>query len=502
MTTPFRLLLVDANTSWLPQSGQRGASQAVLPLGLMYLSAAAKRAFGQSVTVQIINTAIDCLGDGEFARALAAFQPDVVGFRALSVAADFLAHLTRLTSRLCPGVPLVAGGPHPSAEPADVLAQTPVSYVVQGEGERSLVELLEHLLGRREADAVSGLVYRRGDEIVRTPRPSQIADLDSIPWPDYDAIDQTRYASVLSYAYTLRPQGLILSSRGCPFRCKYCFRFLGTRYRERGVDSVVDEIRYLSEVRGIRDIAFVDDTFNLKTGRVAAIFEAVLRSRLDCRFYFPAGLRPDLMTPDLADLLIEAGTCWITYAVDTVVPRLQRLVGRAMDGGRAAALIDHTAGRDILVGLFLMVGFPTETYAEAMTTLRFAAERRRVALPYFFTVKYFPETELTRLALRMGAIEPSALLAARRPYHDVAEAQTSTLSNQQFQELRTFYLKEILLDRARLTHALAVQERHLSRREIAALYSALLGRPIDDPRRAFRHALAPAKENSHGASNR
>ena len=487
---PLRLLLIDANTSWLGHAGGKGAGQVVLPLGLMYLSAAVKQAMPHSVEVKLINTAVDCLGNEEFEAEVRGFAPDVVGFRALSVACDFFAELARTVRRIVPGATLIAGGPHATCHPQRVLAETPIDYVIAGEGERSLVELLEHLQGRRPIGAIGGLYYRRGQEVVLAAPPQFIDDLDSLPPPDYEVIDQAKYAAVLSYGYTIRKQGVVLSSRGCPFGCRYCFKSMGRRYRPRSVGSVVDEIESLQKTHGIRDIMFVDDTFNLQPRRVEGIFREIIARGLQCNYYFPAGLRADLMTPELVDLLVEAGTCWITYAVETVVPRVQQIAGRAGDPAKAAEIIDYTAARRIMVGLFFMVGFPTETRDEAMATLRYVRERRQATMPYFFAVKYFPGTELTRLAIELGAIDAGAERASCRAYHDVSQSRTSTLGPDDFQELFTYYLKEILLDGRRLRFALDVQQRFLSPEELAAAYGALLGRTISDPRRAFRHALA------------
>ena len=153
-------------------------------------------------------------------------------------------------------------------------------------------------------------------------------------------------------------------------------------------------------------------------------------------------------------------------------------------------MIDYTTAKGIMVGLFAMVGFPTETYDDAMTTLEYVRRRTGVTIPYLFSVKYFPGTELTQLALDLGAIDGATVAASASAYHDISASRTSTLSREQFAELFTFYMKEILLDSTRLRRALSVQERFLSPVELAAAYSALLGRKIDDPRRTFRSILS------------
>lgn len=488
MSEPLRILLIDANSAWLAAGDKGGASQVVLPLGMMYLSAALRRALGAAVEIQLINTAIDVRDGAELARQIQAYAPHVVGFRALSMAKSFFYELAATVRTLLPGATLIAGGPHATCFPEEVMAHPAIDFLVVGEGEVTLVQLVEHLMGRRSQADLRGLFYRRGNQVVQAPPQEPIANLDALPWPDYGILDQSRYASVLSYGYTMRRQGVILSSRGCPFSCKYCAKLMGQTHRVRSPAGVLGEIEMLL-ADGVRDIMFVDDTFNLNARRTEEIFTGILDRKLQCNYYFPAGLRAELMTPAMVDLFVEAGTCWITYAVETVVPRLLELSGRMGKPGPAAEIIDYTAAKGIMVGLFAMVGFPTETYEEAMTTLEYVRQRKGVTMPYLFSVKYFPDTELTRLALDIGAIDPATVASSASAYHDVSASRTSTLSGQQFAELFTFYMKEILLDSDRLGHALAVQERFLSPAELAAAYSALLGRKIQDPRKTFRSIL-------------
>ena len=335
MSEPLRILLIDANSSWMA-SGRKGASsQVVLPLGMMYLSAALRHSLGAAVEIKLINTAIDVSSDEELSGQIAAYAPQVVGFRALSVAKDFFYGLARAVRGLLPAATLIAGGPHATCFPKEVMAQKAIDFLVVGEGEITLVQLVEHLLGRRSLADIRGIFYRQGEQLIEAPPREAVANLDDLPWPDYGVLDQARYASVLSYGYTMRRQGVILSSRGCPFACKYCFKLMGSAPRARTAASVLAEVEKL-HADGIRDIMFVDDTFNLNARRTEEIFRGILDRGLRCNYYFPAGLRAELMTPAMVDLLVEAGTCWITYAVETVVPRLLELSGRKGKPDRAA----------------------------------------------------------------------------------------------------------------------------------------------------------------------
>ena len=487
---PFRLLLVNLGTP-IDQDPSQSIPMVLLPLGLMYLSAVVKERFGSAATIRLIDSAVDWRGLEAFEKIVLDYSPDIVGIRVLSVAESHFTELVSSLQAVRPEAILVAGGPHPSQHAVRVMTETPVDYIISGEGEYSFSELLAHLFGDRPAGDIKGLFSRVGETIELACPQEAISDLDRLPLPDYDLIDQEKYSKVLSMGSTLRSQALMLSSRGCPYRCKYCLRFMGDQFRPRSVESVVDEIDYIVNTRGVDDIFIVDDNFNLIPDRVLEICESIQRRGLRRNYYFPVGLKADLLTEELVDHLVDIGTCQINYSVETACPRIAEQVGRKFDLEKAAHIIDYTADKNVMVAIAHMIGFPGETYEEAMVTLRYVQDRKHITMPYLFAVRYFPGTQLAETALDAGAIDHDTVAFASQPFHNILDARTSTLSTEDFQSLFTYYMKNVLLNPERLRFALDVQEKHLTGEEISQFYSYLLGKKIKDPRRTFRYILEP-----------
>jgi Fe-S oxidoreductase len=138
-------------------------------------------------------------------------------------------------------------------------------YVVRGEGEETVVELLEALSDGGKPYGVKGVSFWDGDQIVHNPPRPLVQDLDSLPFPDLDLIVGKENMSVTP----------ILTSRGCPYNCTFCSvtEMFGHKFRRRSVENVMEELRLLKP----RSVFFYDDIFNADAERMANLLELMLR---------------------------------------------------------------------------------------------------------------------------------------------------------------------------------------------------------------------------------
>jgi radical SAM superfamily enzyme YgiQ (UPF0313 family) len=184
------------------------------------------------------------------------YRPDAVGIRSISLFEDELKRVAELTRSVL-DVPIVGGGPIATARRRAVLQAIPaIDLLVVGEGELTFSRLLS-------GTATNGLVFRHGNETVDLGDGDVVDNLDELPFPDYGLVDLSRYEEHLSYAYNHRRQGVLLTSRGCPFLCTYCNTFAGKTARLRSAENVVAEMEQMSRDHGIDDFYVVDDIFNM-----------------------------------------------------------------------------------------------------------------------------------------------------------------------------------------------------------------------------------------------
>jgi radical SAM superfamily enzyme YgiQ (UPF0313 family) len=200
------------------------------------------------------------------------------------------------------GIPVIMGGAHPTFLPDEALEYA--DFVIRGEGEHSLVELLEHLeKGTPALTGIEGLSYRDSDgRNVHNPSRAFIEDLDSLPEPDFSLVHKWN----LSNTYP------VSTSRGCPFDCKFCsvIRMFGRRYRFKSVEATLKELKYVASVSKATKF-IVDDNFAANKRRTREILRGMIAEGIKTRW--SAQVRTDVARdPELLRLMADSG-CHTLY---------------------------------------------------------------------------------------------------------------------------------------------------------------------------------------------
>ena len=242
-------------------------------------------------------------------RAIGDFAPDVVGFSVCTPMVSEAGRLAAATRELLGDSPMiVAGGSHVTALPARTLRECPdLDAVVVGEGERTLLELVEAGPG----PDVAGVVWRDG-ETIRTNAPrSPEADLDSLPPIDYSMFDMGFYTAPSRWLIRWMeiPVTNIRTSRGCTNRCAFCAGHLvaGLGLRFHSVGYVVERMKHAVDSFHVRGIHFEDDTLGADRDRLMDLCEAIRSAGLDRRVVWDGCLRVDQSDAELLATMKKAG---------------------------------------------------------------------------------------------------------------------------------------------------------------------------------------------------
>ncbi len=237
----------------------------VEPLGLEYLSAVLQRA-GHGCT--ILDDAVEPERVDGLEREIGTGDYQLVGFYAADGNLEtVIGDLRRLADSGC-DVPLVVGGPG-TQQPAPLLAAG-ADLACVGEGERTVLDLVDLARGRLGREQLQGVAWLDGDEVRWAPPRPLIDDLDEIPHPDRSQVPPDTYFDLWNPGLPA-PSVSMLASRGCPNRCAFCTspRHWGHSYRLRGVDDTLAEIDELVAGRGLRSIGFKDDVFGVRQAWLA-----------------------------------------------------------------------------------------------------------------------------------------------------------------------------------------------------------------------------------------
>ncbi len=336
------------------------------PLGIAYLAASARRA---GFPASLIDAHATDLSTEQIVGAIRNIRPDVVGLTSTTFNWPVVARLARRVRAALPGLPIWVGGPQLSLYPDECMTEPVVDLAVVGEGDETVIELLQRLAAGEELAGVPGTAVRRGDELVHGPDRPPVAELDSLPMPAIDLLPLSRYRSL----DLPTPYVSMVTSRGCPFRCRYCSQvYVGGTYRAHGPQRVVAEMVRARRDLGAREIVFFDETFTLDRDWVFEVCERILAADLDVPWNVRT--RVDRLDRDTLVAMHEAGCIGVHVGIESGSPRVQQLMNKNLDlSGIGAAL---EAAREIGIetrGYFLL-GYPGETRDEIDQTIALACD--------------------------------------------------------------------------------------------------------------------------------
>ncbi len=366
------------------------------PLGILYLSSVLKQA-GHETAWAVINAE-------DVIAAARRFRPSVVAY---SLHTGVQAHHLALNSKLRRELDFFAafGGPHPTFFP-EMIEEEGVDGICLGEGEHALLNLVERLESRQPIFNLPNWWIRQDGQIQRNPLAPLIADLDTLPFPDRELLRPK--AHLLKYP----GQYSIMTARGCPYRCTYCFNHAyvklyggsGKQVRRRSVDNVVEEALQLKLDYGAQFIYFADDTFNLMPDWLA---DFAVKYRQKVGLPFLCNIRANLVDKERMRLIAQAGAYSVCMGIETGNEELRNTVlrrGITDEQIYRAAQIIHSLGLKLYTTNIL--GNPGSSLADDYQTVRINQAIRPHATSVTLLQPY-PRTEIREYAASLGLLENS-----------------------------------------------------------------------------------------------
>lgn len=377
------------------------------PIGLAYLASAIRHA---GYEVEFYNQDLYHWQESHLSKYLTENPFDVIGlgFVAGSDAYKKMLKISAAINSVSPRPFYVIGGHGPSPEPEYFLKKSGADCVVIGEGDITIVNLLNAIEHKKPLSTVNGVAYLDNRGLVTTSKQALIPNLDDIPFPAWDLLPMHYYSLYRIGNINERTDkvALMLSARDCPFHCNFCYR-MNEGYRTRSPENIIEEIRLLMADYNINFIQFQDELLMSSVERTESICNAFLKANLEIRW--GCNGRLNYAKPDLLRLMQQSGCVFINYGIEAVDDEALRNMKKALTVKQITSGIEATLSVGIHPGFNIIWGNIGETKETLLKDVEFLLKyddqgQMRTIRP----VTPFPGTALYDYAIQKGLIKDAA----------------------------------------------------------------------------------------------
>jgi len=367
------------------------------PLGLLYLASYLRQ--NADHEIKVIDSQVEELSYPKLKQKVKKFGPDLVGITAMTLTLIDALKTVSLVKSTDKKIKVVLGGPHVHIFPEETISLPGVDYLVLGEGEEAFCDLVKAIEKKEGWEKIKGVVFKKGKKIINTGPRDFLMNLDKLPFPARDLTPYQKYSSLMAKR---RPITTMITSRGCPFQCKFCDRpNLGKIFRARSAQNVVNEMEKCTQM-GIYEFLIYDDTFTVNKKRVLDICDEIIKRKLDIGWDIRA--RVDTIDKKMLKKLKEANCERIHYGVEAGSPKVLKGLNKRITIRQAKNAFGWTkqAGIDTLA--YFMIGNPQEGEKEIKASIKLMKQLE----PDFVHITIltpFPATKLYFEAMEKGIIK-------------------------------------------------------------------------------------------------
>ncbi len=361
-------------------------------LGIGYMAAVLEQNY---YDVDVLDSSALELSYDEIGREIVKRNPDIVSISALTPTIGAALDAADKIKEVKPDTIVVLGGYHPTFEYESVLSEESVDIVVRGEGEYTMLELVETIESDHDISEVKGLAFldKDDDSLIVTPDRPVIHDLDELPFPAFHLFPMEKY-KILNITTNV---ATIITSRGCPMQCSFCSSAAlhGKHLRRRSYKNVVDEIEVRLKEQNIDTIAFMDDTFTLNVQFVKDLCREI--KERDLKFWWGCTTRVDTLNEELLEMMKDAGCITLFMGVESADQQMLDKMNKNITVQKTINAFKLTRKVGIRSIASCVIGMPDDTRESMKKTIEFVESLKpnyalySLATPYPGT-RFYQET--------------------------------------------------------------------------------------------------------------
>ncbi len=389
----FKIALVNPGPGEILSKGRiiANADHIYPPLGICYLSAVLKK---ENYQVDIIDQAARGFNLQQIVRWIKKQDPDILGFSTLTASGSGIsAALTSIeVKKWNPNIKIVFGNRHANHNDYRILNKySQVDICVRDEGEYTFLELVKALERNQPLKDIKGLTYRENGKFKRNEQRPLIKDLDSIPLPDRKALKMDYKGSFGGLEFAPKGFTSMVSSRGCPYHCTFCYGKRTVGFRTRSVENIMEEILHLDS-EGYKYLNFVDDNFTVSKKRVIRLCRLMQKHKVDLDWICEG--RVNQVSDEMLREMKRANCRIIFFGVESANQRILDYYKKGITPAQSIAAVKKTRKAKIpfILGSFI-VGAPSETFKEIYNTLKFA-QKIDIDFPVYNLLGTMPGTDI------------------------------------------------------------------------------------------------------------
>jgi anaerobic magnesium-protoporphyrin IX monomethyl ester cyclase len=331
------------------------------------------------------------------------FAPDFVGISCmLSLQYPVVRRICQDIKALDRDIAVALGGPYPSYFAKDIISDNKdIDFIVIGEGEYSIRELLAAINKGKGLADIDGLAFRKNGQVFVNPKSSYIENLDELPFPERELLPMRQYNVYPPFwAIPLKGQKTtsLVTSRGCPVRCSFCYSsvYWGPYYRKRSVVNVLSEMEQLITKHGITNFHFVEDNLTFDRERAINLFKEIIKRKIKISWSAPNGVCLWTLDEEMIGLMKQSGCYALNFGIESGSQDiLSKVVHKPLDLKKAEGIIREIKRNRIFTLGYFIFGFPGETKQDIQKT-RTLVKKLALDRNIYFTATPFAGTELFR----------------------------------------------------------------------------------------------------------
>lgn len=470
----------------------------MLPIGLSYISSVLKDA---GYEVEFLNAwPYDGPTEDIIKETLSKQEYSFVLTGGLSAHYPIVKSCVDSVRKHAPFARVILGGGIISSQPDLMFRVLQPDYIIIGEGELTILELLEHLNNDRDLSEVNGIGYRdpEGKLVLTGPR-EPIRDIDSLPWPDFEALgldtilDSTLPSDSLYYDLfdSPRPYPLI-ASRSCPYQCTFCFHPIGNKYRQRSIANIIDELTFAINRYKINIVEFYDELFSYDNKRVHDLCTQLkqLFESVPWEVKWICQMRVDTIDDELLETMKDAGCYFLSLGFESYSPTVLKSMRKHITPQQIDNALRTTHRHNMSIQGGFIFGDVAETTKTAYETLNYWKQNSDLSgggISLAF-IQPYPGTALYEHALKSGIIKDEIDFIENHLSEPIN--MTDTMTEREFNQLRIDLAAARRLSHARCQRPFRV-ERHND------TWAVHVRCPYCDVVSVYRHYVPPGGRSYH-----